>query len=105
MRTSTFDLRARAAGVDLDNLIHDWRCEQPPASYDEIAIRLREHGVDVSRATVNRWVKERRLDRETWSPPPVVYAPIADDLEDGPFELPAPESAYERELRLAREAG
>lgn len=62
MRTSTFDLHAKAADVDLWKLLRDWRTEVPPVPYDEIAVKLRDYDIHVSRHTVWRWVQERNID-------------------------------------------
>lgn len=122
MRTSTFDLHAKAADVDLWKLLRDWRTEVPPVPYDEIALRLREYDIRVSRHTVWRWVQERNID--TARP----YAPrrradesaaetptgvqggdeagsVVADARPGvqSVAVPPPESALERELRISRE--
>lgn len=53
MRTSTFDLHDRAFRGDLKKTLRALRSQG--LSYDEIAFRLRDEGVAVSRSTVHRW--------------------------------------------------
>lgn len=53
---STFHLYDRILGGELGPMLLAWRNEDPPISYTEIVVRLREHGVIASQETVRRWV-------------------------------------------------
>ena len=83
MRTSTFHLHDIAFGGGLERTLREWR--ERGFSYDQIQHLLYTRGTKVSRTTVHRWIK---------------------DIEAAAEELPAvpAESAFDRELRLAREA-
>lgn len=131
MRTSTFDLRGQAAGIDLEAKIRDWRAETPPASCEEIVYRLRalKRPVVVSAATVARWLID--LGLPSISPKAIAdrknaegaeqqangagqssQAPMGTGEKTSPFSpdassvlapKPPQESAYERELRISWE--
>lgn len=53
---STFHLYDRILDGQLGQTLTTWRNEDPPASYTEIVVRLRELGVAVSQETVRRWM-------------------------------------------------
>lgn len=61
-RPSTFQLHDRLLGGRLTKIITDARDEDPPASFEEIAARLRSQGVVVSGETVRRWAAGIGLD-------------------------------------------
>ena len=44
-------------------MLKSWRAEEPPISYTEIVVLLREHGVHASQETVRRWVNLLDDDR------------------------------------------
>ena len=60
MRTKTFDLHDRAHGGDLEQRLRAWRAEGE--TFDAIAWKLKDQGIDVSRSTVHRWCHELGIE-------------------------------------------
>lgn len=60
-RHSSLELYDTILG-DLKQRLRDWRDEDPPISFNEIAARLREDKVVVTSETVRRWF--RRMNEE-----------------------------------------
>lgn len=60
MRASTFALHDRLIGGDLRERLKAYRDEG--FSYDEIAFRLRDEGVVISRSTVHRWCQDLGIE-------------------------------------------
>jgi transposase-like protein len=54
-RPTTFDLYDRIVDGNLRSLLAGWREEG--LSFDDVAYKLRDHGISVSRSTVGRWLK------------------------------------------------
>lgn len=114
MLTNTFDLHAKAAGLDLEAFLKERRGQYPPASLADIARELDDLGVHVSQMTLSRWCKQRGIQP---SRPRAARQPRTPDAPSDPIEgearlvpaaatppeTTAPESAYDRELRMARE--
>jgi intein-encoded DNA endonuclease-like protein len=59
---SSFGLVNRVAGGRLKRDLLRWR--RAGDSYETIAYRLREKGIEVSRSTVHRWCRELGLEHE-----------------------------------------
>lgn len=50
-----YALADRILNGELAVRLREWRSERPRPSYDDIALRLKALGIDVSRETVRRW--------------------------------------------------
>lgn len=55
-RHSTYPLYNRLLHGQLEAMLTAWRTEEPKVSFQEIAVRLRGHGVTVTGETVRRWM-------------------------------------------------
>lgn len=57
-RPHTLELLSRAHDLDIAGHLRQWREETPPATYLEIAYRLRDKGLTVTPSTIRRWCFE-----------------------------------------------
>lgn len=56
---STYNLADGVLGGRLAETLSEWRSEDPRPSFDLIVVRLKEHGIVVSRETVRQWVNRQ----------------------------------------------